>query len=329
MATEQFANDADTTLNGAIDGSQTTLVVTDASRFPADGQFRIVIDSEIILVTGVSGTTFTITRAREGTVGGGHSDLAPVSHRFTAGAIEQFRVDNSGAGAIGSQPTAGIPGRLYIPNDGLHISRDDGTNFVPFGPLYKFKQTQIVSDFTWVNQSTATATDQGGLIYMTAPLGSGNNLRILKQTAPSPPYVITAAFKVMADISNGRTMVGLCFRNSGSSKCALACLEFTQVTGTQVMYVRSVQMTDNTTEAGDYIKKLLWINIDAFWLRIEDDNTNRNVYLSSDGINFTLIHQVGRTDFLTADEFGFFTDAKDTGSNVFPSQVHLLSWEQT
>lgn len=328
MATEQFANDADTTLDGAIDGSQTTLDVTDPSRFPSVGQFRIVIDAEIMLVTSVSGSTFTVTRAQEGTTGASHVDLSGVSHRLTAGALQQFRKDNNGAGAIGSQPSDSFEGRLYFPNDGLNFRRDNGSIFVPFGLLYKFKQTKVVSDFTWVNQGGATATDQGGLIYMTAPLGSGNNLRILEMSA-SPPYVVTAAFKVMADISNGRTMVGLTFRESSSGKCAVACLEFTVSSGVQVMYVRSVKYTDNTTEAGDYIKKLLWINVDTFWLRIEDDNSNRNVYLSSDGINFTLIHQVGRTDHLTANQVGFFIDAKDTGSNTFVTQAHLLSWEKT
>lgn len=63
---EQYANDASTTLNGSINNSQRTLVVTSASLFPTSGDFRIKIESEILKVTGVSGTTFTVARAQGG-----------------------------------------------------------------------------------------------------------------------------------------------------------------------------------------------------------------------------------------------------------------------
>jgi hypothetical protein len=62
---ELFANNAATTLSAAITTAvATTLTVTSATAFPSTGNFRVRVDSEIMLVTGVSGTTFTITQGR-------------------------------------------------------------------------------------------------------------------------------------------------------------------------------------------------------------------------------------------------------------------------
>jgi hypothetical protein len=94
---EQFANKTQTTLNGAIDSDDTSLVVTSATGFPTSGTFRIFIKGEgantdeICTVTGVSGTTFTIMRASEaigGTqVASAHSTGVDVIHVLTAGAL--------------------------------------------------------------------------------------------------------------------------------------------------------------------------------------------------------------------------------------------------
>lgn len=91
MATEQFANKPVTTLNGAIDGDDTSLVVGSASLFPTVPQFRILVESEYMLVTGVTGTTFTVTRGVEGSSNVSHANGVPVTHILTAGALGELR----------------------------------------------------------------------------------------------------------------------------------------------------------------------------------------------------------------------------------------------
>lgn len=93
MATEKFTNSASSTLNGGISDVATSLVVTSAASFPVEGQFRVKIESEILLVTGVSGTTFTVTRAQEGTTAVSHSTGLDVVHVLTAGAVAQLKED--------------------------------------------------------------------------------------------------------------------------------------------------------------------------------------------------------------------------------------------
>ena len=90
MATEKFANNAVTTLNGSILSSDLTLVVTDASKFPALPQFRLKIESEYLLVTGVAGATFTVSRGQEGSTAAGHASGSQVVNILTAASADLF-----------------------------------------------------------------------------------------------------------------------------------------------------------------------------------------------------------------------------------------------
>jgi hypothetical protein len=88
---EQFANDAATTLAASVNTTATTITVAGTVGFPNSGNFRIRIDSELMLVTGVSGTTWTVTRAVE-PVGGSqaaanHNAGADVNHVLTAASL--------------------------------------------------------------------------------------------------------------------------------------------------------------------------------------------------------------------------------------------------
>src|ERR1700759_3411090 len=96
MMAEKFSNNAQDTLNGAINNSVTSLVVHSASLFPTAGNFHIVIDSEIMLVTAVASTTFTVARAQEGTSAASHSDGATVRHVLTAQWLLNAALDAAG-----------------------------------------------------------------------------------------------------------------------------------------------------------------------------------------------------------------------------------------
>ena len=75
------ANALTTTLNGAIDASTTTIVLTSAVNFPSTGTNHISIDNEDISYTGISGNTLTgVTRAARGTTAASHSDGATITN---------------------------------------------------------------------------------------------------------------------------------------------------------------------------------------------------------------------------------------------------------
>lgn len=101
MAQEQFANNAASPLVLAISVGTTSLQVALASSFPTLPQFRIIVDGEIMLVTGVAGSTFTVTRGVEGTAAVQHAAGAIVTHILTAGALVAA-LANVGASTYGS-----------------------------------------------------------------------------------------------------------------------------------------------------------------------------------------------------------------------------------
>ena len=70
-----------TTLNGGINSSVTSVTLTDASQFPSSGTNFIIIGSEEMSYTGVSGNTLTgVTRGVAGTSAASHSDGATVTN---------------------------------------------------------------------------------------------------------------------------------------------------------------------------------------------------------------------------------------------------------
>lgn len=79
MAVEQFANGAASSLNAAMAAADTVLQIQAATLFPTVPQFRLLVEAEIMLVTAVSGTQFTVTRGVEGTSAVAHPSAVAVT----------------------------------------------------------------------------------------------------------------------------------------------------------------------------------------------------------------------------------------------------------
>lgn len=109
LTLEGALNAGSSTLNGAITKAATTLVVTSAASFPAAATFYVRVDDEIMKVTLVASTTFTITRAQCGTVAAAHATGATivtngnyVTRRVAAG--ETLHVIATKGGSAGNIP---------------------------------------------------------------------------------------------------------------------------------------------------------------------------------------------------------------------------------
>lgn len=102
MPVDLFANAANTTLSAAIGtAGSTSFTVTSGVKFPTVSvalgtQFRVIIDSELFIVTDSTSTTWTGTPAAEGTTAATHLVNAPVTAIATAGALatKAFFVEN-------------------------------------------------------------------------------------------------------------------------------------------------------------------------------------------------------------------------------------------
>lgn len=80
----QAANNAGSTLAAGMTDVATSLQVADASSFPS-APFMITIEDEILEVTEVAGTIFTVLRAQESTTAAAHNSGARVENLWTAG----------------------------------------------------------------------------------------------------------------------------------------------------------------------------------------------------------------------------------------------------
>jgi len=75
------SGEAQTSLNGGINSSTTTIVLTDATLFPSSGTSFIQIGSEEISYTGISGNTLTgVTRGVRNTTAASHSNADTVTN---------------------------------------------------------------------------------------------------------------------------------------------------------------------------------------------------------------------------------------------------------
>jgi len=227
--TEQFTNNATSTLTGAMLNTDTQLTVASATLFPTSPNFRIMIDSEIMIVTNiVSGTTFTVTRGAEGTTAVAHSNGATVEHILTAGAIQQFRSDTIQSGsAYSSLPTAGVAGRVFLPNNGMAIFQDNGTSWNSFGPvlpLVTVPTVTIGSNFNYYQQNGVSVSNGPGTFVATVPFSSTQGLCGIVQTGSgsNTMFVESASSWVTTGITsataNNLPMGGVLMVESSSQK---------------------------------------------------------------------------------------------------------------
>ena len=121
MSQTILSNDCFTTLAATIDNAQTAITVVNASPFPSSGNFHIRIDDEIMLVTGVSGNTWQVTRAYELVDG------------VQAAAAHNGGADVNGVFSVAALTSGAAPGTytnpvMTVDNYGRTSSIANGTN---------------------------------------------------------------------------------------------------------------------------------------------------------------------------------------------------------
>ena len=155
-----FANNCNTTLNGGITAIATSMVVASATGFPvptgsqyfyctlADAATQTTI--EIVKVTAVSGTTFTIVRGQDGTTGTIFASGAVVSLRLVRASLNDFpKLDETNT----------FTGSLYIGNATPKSPWVTGT--VPFLAIEQSTTYTNISAYAY-----STAATAGGILTL-------------------------------------------------------------------------------------------------------------------------------------------------------------------
>lgn len=294
---EQLCNDPSTTLSLAIDGVTTTAVVTSATGYPTSGNFRIRIDDELLLVTGVSGTTWTVTRGIEGTTATAHSANAPVNAYLTAGGSAQYVSDTITAyvnrGWPASVLTAPIPG-----------------------------------SFSWLNQGSSTVQTTAG-IGIQSPLFNGVNIRA--QTIPltsGSNYTVTMAFTFMNAAVTDNGQYGIFLYNSTSGKLLSFHRQF--FSGSPVWAINTWNSTSSFNATTNNIGSNYNLATQGvLWARIGENGTNRVYSLSADGVLFSQVYSEAAGTWITPTHAGIGMSPSSTGSTSLTASITLLSYTQT
>jgi hypothetical protein len=298
---EVFKNaPVDSTLNGAINDSTTTVVVDDGSVFPSTGNFRVLVDTEIMHVTARTGTTLTVNRGIEGTTAASHSSGATVSHIMTAGNLLRTGQDNVPLWGSTSRPPFGI-------YDGGIIDS---------------------SDFTVVNQNSTVITDDFGCIALDKPPNSLSNQNCTLLVRPATiPFTITMAMQFRCVVGNiaDNIMAGLIVGDSGTDEFITFGVDDIVSSSRVQRRIAAWRYTDATTYSGAASQSALDMTFaDVVWLRIVANGSNLIYSLSQDGISWQQIKSELDDAFLSAiDQVGFQINSR---SNNYHALMRVLHW---
>ena len=175
----------------------------------------------------------------------------------------------------------------------------------------------VNGDYSWDNQGTATVDATYGSIMLEGPASSSDNVRLRYKTAPETPYTITALVRVDTKVINFAS-AGLAFRQSSDGKIVTHGWDSPTPSLVSQKYTNSTTLSATYTQVDEPLGQP-----NLIWFRIADNNTNRIFSYSFNGTKWTQVHSVGRTDFLTADQVGFFVNPKNA---TYSARIEILSW---
>lgn len=323
---EQLANDAISTLDSGINNSVTTLDVVDASLFPSTGNFRIRIDDELMLVTGVSTNTFTVERGAESTVAASHSAGATVTCVYTKGAVHAVLGDYNLYGPLSSLPAAGVAGRQYWTSDSFYQFYDTGSVWQAYYRNQKVVRPAALSNWSINNAGSATIDDYHGALRIRLEEPTPSNVfRSVTKTPPSTPFTIIA--KIEHRVPNQvQVSTGLCFRRSGVTEWHAAI----GVGGNSTININAFSNYSGFVDVTEQSIAYQCTDPPSWW-KFADSGSARYLGYSFDGLEWRyLINNVSSGAYWTQggntsyDGVGFLTWSNGAG---FGTAV-LVSWEE-
>lgn len=300
---------ATSTLDGDIDSSQTTIDVLDASGYPDDGQFRVRVAGEIMLVHGVIDNSLFVTRAVEDTVAAAASSGTTVKGVLTAAGMRRHLQDN-------------------IPHFG-------STDRIPFGfneDNSEFDQSDFSTSGSGLTKSAIT---NGGMhLEVEEDADNANGPAIAYKSIPVSAtvvriqccFTVTTPSDTATETSGPSTRTinplhGIGVRDSTNGDVLYLNLD----SGTTwVIHEHSAWNTFTSEE-----ESVIWSNGLYKWVRIDVDDDAATFYVSTDGITWIEIWASPDAHFTgDVDELLFLLDPDEcefvTHMNILALDIETL-----
>lgn len=310
--------------------TDTTLAIQDVTNLAlTTGNFRVRCDQEIILVTavtpgtpvgGVTPATFTVTRAQEGTTAAAHAIGAVIFAALTDQSLRNLCVQSHNDTVVTSRREVDYEDSASV----TWTLTDDGTNdrvklsaAAAGGTGEATFIAPVPTDFTWLNQGSATVTTVGSAQFLRAPATGGQDLRGLEITPGAAPWNVVA--KIAPQMLNvNYSEVGLYYRDHTGGSMILANFSLNVF---QVQHYTSPTAFGSTPVAANVVP-----GCGFTWIKLNDDGTNRNIYFSVDGNQWTLFLSESNTSYITADRVGWHAESNN---GTYDACNKLLSWKFT
>lgn len=264
MGIETFANNAQTTLNGAINNSTTSITVTSASLFPSvsDQWYRIIIDGEIILVTSGQGTTtWTVTRGVENTATASHANGATITQIITSQGLKELQWKD----------------KIVIPSNTGHTLDDEFDDALLDVAWTRVDNGADVGNVTWTESSDVLSVKNAGA-------GASNRYHALLKSLGGITFPVTfeCATRHFSTYAINYYMLNMGFTNGATYGAGnqLLCRPFVNnalATALRISYTTntnfttensSVEFASYQTIGGPFFWRIIWsaANTFQFWM---------------------------------------------------------------
>jgi hypothetical protein len=314
---ENYTNRASSTLTASINDSVGSLAVDDASLFPSSGNFRVIVDDELMIVTAVSGSTFTVTRGAEGSTAASHDSGVVVGHIITAGSIQAIRADQTGLSL-----TDGFEGRLSLGGNVRKGTTSAWETYTELTPL-----SQVPGDagsWSWLNQGSGSTLDvlPSGAYKLTAPHSATGDAwtPVAYEVTFSGVAGVEASFEsfVLRDGSN--QFYGIYLRDSSSGRIVFYRFD-RQNTG----YVSKTAFNTGSNLASTSFRVYALSKLSH--AKITYSSNQVRVFSSNDGETWYNPHKDGAnlhfaTSSFTPNRAGIFVNVPASGAGISSMTVH-------
>lgn len=299
MRKQQHLNREYSTSIGTLAVGGVSLTVADGSVFPAEGDYTVAIENEIVLVTARATNVLTIVRGVEGTTAVEHATGNYVFPLITSAGINKW----ASSAILPAQQTLVIPDRIQT-SAGVVLTKTDFTE--------SDMSSSTVSDITWGGINIAARIE----IFV------GTYIRQLTRPEPSTPYTVTAHVMggagcgFSSDYKRGQ-MTGIGWKDSGTGElitCGMRMDKEVVWNEHAAWNTATPTINHSTPFRGRY----------DCWMRLTNDGATLTMEVSYDGFNFFTLGSEAVGTFITPDQIFFFTH---NGLTSGPKRIgRLLGW---